>query len=362
MRYNQGMQDGAPDNTVVLAVSGGVDSMVLLDALVHGWLGEVVDGYTEELAECTLVIAHFNHGIREDAHEDEAFVRVMAEHYGLRYESGMGHLGKDVSEDQARKARYKFLRQCCKKYNAPLMTAHHQGDVVETMIINLIRGTGWRGLTPMNGSSSKFEVLNSKQISNSNDQKLKHEVVISVDTGTQSANLANQDHAELRILRPLLDTPKSTLLEYAKRRELKWREDSTNQDQTYLRNYVRHTIIPNMLRSDPTATRRLLMINQSVQVLHKEIATILQKILRSNAQVPDSYVMLRYDLIMLPFSAAKEIIYATLTQLDPDWHPSEKQVERCLHFVKTGFPLKTLQVSAGLELVLSRRHVQFKKV
>lgn len=183
----------------VLAVSGGVDSMVLLDMLSN-------------LTNVDFAVAHFNHGIRPDSAEDEKLVSEAAGRYGRPLEIGRAALGPGASEEAARAARYALLESVRKKYRAKkIITAHHQDDLIETALINTIRGTGRRGLSSM--------ALNKK------------------------------------ISRPLLNTPKSEILNYAKSRGIVWREDSTNKDDAYLRNYLRNQVLGRMT----TAQRRRLL-------------------------------------------------------------------------------------------------------
>lgn len=165
----------------LVAVSGGVDSVALLDMLV-------AEGTNE------LVVAHFDHGIRGDSAEDARFAGQLAEKYGLVFEMRREELGHGASEELARQRRYGFLREMAAKHDAKIVTAHHADDIIETVAINLHRGTGWRGLA----------VLNSPDIA-----------------------------------RPLLAMPKKTLVAYANAKGLEWHEDSTNQDQRYLRNRLR---------------------------------------------------------------------------------------------------------------------------
>ncbi|CAN5394631.1 hypothetical protein BH10PAT4_BH10PAT4_4430 [soil metagenome] len=164
----------------VVAVSGGVDSVVLLD-------------YMAGHSEYELIVAHFDHGIRDDSHQDAIFVRSLAEKYGIPFESKREELGKQASEELARNRRYAFLRSVAKKYDGLIATAHHADDAVETIAINLMRGTGWRGLA----------VLDSD------------------------------------IIRPLLDMGKQDILDYALAHNLSWHEDSTNASDAYLRNRIR---------------------------------------------------------------------------------------------------------------------------
>lgn len=174
----------------VLAVSGGVDSMVLLDLLT-------------KQPDIELVIGHFNHGIRKEAAKDEEFVRQKAAEYGIRFEAGHGNLGPNTSEEAARNARYKFLNAVRHKYGAKaVITAHHQDDLIETALLNLLRGTGRKGMVAMQSNT--------------------------------------------KILRPLLNYSKPQIKTYAKVSKLSWREDSTNQSDVYLRNYLRNKIISNL--------------------------------------------------------------------------------------------------------------------
>lgn len=165
----------------IVAVSGGVDSVVLLDMLAKEHPSQ-------------LLVAHVDHGIRPESHHDEAFVRGLATTYGLPYETTSLALGSSASEDQAREKRYSFLRQLAKQHGALIATAHHADDVIETIAINIIRGTGWRGLAVMGAKD---------------------------------------------IHRPLVTMYKADLISYAQRHQLQWREDSTNSSDKYLRNRVR---------------------------------------------------------------------------------------------------------------------------
>lgn len=183
----------------MIAVSGGVDSMVLLNMLSN-------------LIGVELVVAHYNHGIRANSGEDEDFVAAAAGKLGLPYEAGRGRLGAGASEERARDARYEFLERVRAKHGAAaVITAHHQDDLIETAFINLLRGTGRRGLTAIASNP--------------------------------------------RILRPLLGYSKKEIVEYALKNNLEWREDPTNRQTDYLRNYLRQKIITKM---DMTAREQIL--------------------------------------------------------------------------------------------------------
>jgi len=215
------MKIKVPSGKYILAVSGGVDSMVLLDLL-------------SKLPEVELIIAHFDHGIRSDSAEDEALVERAADSYDLEFETRRGNLGAGASEDEARQARYVFLRDLQKKYRAAkIITAHHQDDLIETALINLIRGTGRQGLSSISSNPG--------------------------------------------ILRPLLGVPKEEIIKYAKVHDLKWREDSSNTETDYLRNRLRHKVLSTMDDEKRQAVLKNLSKAATLNLeIDKNIATLSQ--------------------------------------------------------------------------------------
>lgn len=198
----------------VIAVSGGVDSVVLLDMVANGRLLPDSDH---------LVVAHFDHGIRPDSADDAEFVKETAKTYGIPYESRREELGPHASEELARERRYTFLRQVAHEYSGRIVTAHHADDIAETIAINLHRGTGWRGLAVLDSAG---------------------------------------------IVRPLLAMRKSEIKNYANQHGLKWREDSTNSDMKYLRNSMRRKL--DGIADDTVAT--LCLYRNRQVVLKKQVS------------------------------------------------------------------------------------------
>jgi len=130
----------------VVAVSGGVDSVVLLDILAR-------------INTHQFIVAHFDHGIREDSAADARFVKALADKYELTFVCTREELGMTASEELARTRRYVFLKAVAQKLQAQLITAHHLDDLVETVMINKIRGTGWRGLAVFGDESIRRPLL-----------------------------------------------------------------------------------------------------------------------------------------------------------------------------------------------------------
>jgi tRNA(Ile)-lysidine synthase len=272
----------------VVAVSGGVDSVVLLHMLAAG-----------NLPSSNLIVAHFDHGIRDESADDAEFVRQLAAKYRLQFETKREVLGKNASEEKARDRRYAFLRDVAKKYDGQITTAHHADDIIETIAINLTRGTGWRGL----------------------------------------AVLDNPD-----IYRPLLDTPKKDLIAYAKKHKLQWHEDATNQDTKYLRNSLRQK-----LTNLDEQTYRLLHLYRDRQVfLRQRVDTEVKRFAGSS---PYS----RHLLITVSDMVALEVLRAIFIK-EIGTSPTRPQLARALHAIKVYQSGKVFEVAAGQTLRFTKTH------
>ena len=267
--------------TYIVAVSGGVDSVVLLDLL-------------SKQTNLKLIVAHFDHGIRENSATDSQFVQKLAKSLGLQFELGSAKLGKNASEEQARDARYKFLNKIRDKYQArQIITAHHSDDIVETIIINLIRGTGWRGLSSLRSTK--------------------------------------------KILRPLLDYTKSDIKDYAKTHNLSWVEDSTNQDLRYLRNEIRQKLITKM---NSKQRKQFLELYQSQRILMDQIDTHTTEINTDR----------RHDLIMWPQEVSIEVLRSQLKLTRP-------QAQRALMAIKTARPGTEMEITKEKSLLFTDKTV-----
>lgn len=230
--------DELEQGTYVLAVSGGVDSMVLLDLLRR--------------QKCTLIVAYYDHGIRLDSDEDRQLVQRTAENLGLKFETEAGRLGHGASEALAREARYGFLRRVQQKHNArAIITAHHQDDVLETAILNIIRSGGRKAITSLASSRE--------------------------------------------LVRPLLRVSKQDILVYAKTQGIAWREDSTNASTIYARNNIRHTIMPRLTLYD---RQRFLHLIAKQHVVNQQIDDRIDELIDAmNTSIKRSTVLVQpYDV------------------------------------------------------------------
>lgn len=273
--------------TYIVAVSGGVDSVVLLDMLVRA-------------SDAQLIVAHFDHGIREDSFEDAVFVQELARKYDFPFELGQAKLGSGASEEAGRKARYTFLHKLAKQHQARIVTAHHADDVLETIIINIIRGTGWRGL----------------------------------------ASLRNTPE----IARPLLQYRKVQLVKYAKEHQLTWREDVTNRETTYLRNKIRHKIMPQLgERAEDCLLELYQQQVQTRQAFEQQAGELLQTI----RQADGAYR--RYEFIMYEPDIAKELLYEVLRH-ETGRGTIKTRLENALLAIKTAREGTQYQIGDGITM------------
>lgn len=279
----------------VVAVSGGVDSMALLDIL-------------HRQPQLDLIVAHYDHGIRTDSYNDRELVQKTAQDYGLIFEYEEGELGPNTSEATARDKRYNFLRRMQDKYQAKaIITAHHQDDMLETAILNMLRGTGRKGLS----------------------------------------SLASQPG----LLRPLLQSTKTEIYDYVRQNQIQWREDITNSDERYLRNYIRQQIVPRLA----TKRQELLRLLQSTSELNQNIDQILHDEIKQSDQLK------RQWFIMLPYNVSCEAMAAWLRQNDINGF-DRPLIERLTVAAKTKLAGKITPINANWQMQVGKHVVRLQEI
>lgn len=214
----------SPTSTVVVGVSGGMDSMVLLHLLLQA-LQRDADIYK------SLCVVHVHHGLRHTADNDARFVeefckahetpcRVVNVHVDVTAGDGM--------EAAARTARYGAFQDIARQMRNPvLMVAHHQMDQVETLLLRWLRGTGLHGLGAMRPVSA---------------------------------------YADLPLLRPLLHVDHAIIAEYARFQQLPYVVDETNADLRFLRNDLRKHVVPELIRLQPELGRLTMRLTEQLQL------------------------------------------------------------------------------------------------
>jgi tRNA(Ile)-lysidine synthase len=251
---------------IVVAVSGGPDSMALLHALI-AWAKRPEraaggGGGGGDSQPRRVIAAHVNHALRGSASEEDArFVAARAEEWGaeaviLEAAITSGARSRAAAgaaiEADARRARYAALREIAERAGADrVVTAHTADDQAETVLLRLVRGAGLRGLSGM-APLSRVQGI--------------------------------------RIARPLLAVSREQVLEYLHRHEIPYRTDATNAETAAARNYVRHEIVPRLqARLNPAVREALLRAGSNFReadaYLERRAARIFKRLLLERDEV-----------------------------------------------------------------------------
>lgn len=226
----------SPDSKLLIAVSGGVDSMVLCDLLLE--------------SKMNFSIAHCNFQLRgKDSEQDEKFIRNYCIKNEIPFFStkfdvkNFKESGNFSTQMAARELRYNWFNELISENSFDyLLTAHHLNDSLETFLINLSRGTGIKGLTGIKNDDSKT-------------------------------------------LRPLLPYSKSEILQYAVENNLEWREDKSNAETDYIRNKIRHHITPVLEEIHPqflsNFSKTLAFLKEDKEIIHQHIQLIKNQLFKT---------------------------------------------------------------------------------
>ena len=182
-------------DTIVVGVSGGPDSMALLNVLIN--------------LKYKVVVAHINHGLREESDEETQFVQNFCKEKNIPCyvkKANVADLAKNEkvgTEEAGRKLRYEFFEEVAKKENAnKIATAHNANDNAETVLMNIIRGSGTSGLKGI------------------------------------------EPKRENKYIRPIIECTRNEIEEYCKEQKLNPRQDKTNLENVYTRNKIRNILLP----------------------------------------------------------------------------------------------------------------------
>lgn len=235
VRREKMLHDG---ENVLVALSGGADSMALLIFLCH---------YREELKLGSLSAAHINHGLRgEEAKRDEDFVRSECERLGVPlfvYKTDVAaeaqKRGEGI-EEAGRRVRYAYLAKQAESLNACVATAHTLSDSIETVLFHMARGCGLRGLC-----------------------------------GIPPVRFYRGDTGQVKIIRPLIDCTRADTEEFCAAQDIPFVQDSTNADISFARNRIRHCLVPEFRSINAGAEEaflRLMRHARSDEALLNELA------------------------------------------------------------------------------------------
>ena len=279
---------------LILAVSGGMDSMALLAMYAHA----------------DIVVAHIDHGTRKSSVEDADFVRQKCQELGVKFYETKLELGEGVSEELARKKRYEFLKAIQEKEGGTLYTAHHLDDVLESIAINLIRGTGWRGLTPFYGDE---------------------------------------------LVRPFIIAKmwKRDVLKFAGEQNICFRQDPTNYEADYLRNRVRGK----MVELDETARVDIINLFEKQNELRGKIEKLVTELARQTVVGKNFHK--KEIFLMTDEKVALEILRKIC--LMHGYSLTRKQLADFLAAIKTYAPHKRFNLPKNHFVTILKNYIMFEE-
>ena len=228
-----------PNNTsVIIATSGGPDSMVLLTLLLA----------VKKEKNLKLVCAHVNHKLRKESDDEAKMVKKYCEKENIIFEYMIIDKYKGNTENYAREKRYEFFDKLIKKYASPyLLTAHHGDDLTETIMMRLIRGSSLKGYAGFS------------EITEKNGYK---------------------------IYRPLITKTKAELLNYAKENNVPYAIDQTNESDNYTRNRIRKYILPTLKKENKNVHLKFLEFSKTIyeteEYFEKVLVKKIEKIYQDN--------------------------------------------------------------------------------
>lgn len=253
---------------IVVGCSAGPDSMALIDSLM-----KIRDKYNLQ-----LVVAHVNHNVRVESFEEAQYVKKYCEDNKLLFETMLiEKYGDDNFENEARNIRYNFFESLVQKYGANyLMTAHHGDDLIETIMMRIVRGSNLSGY----GGFKK---------------------------------IVDMDY--YKIVRPLIGYTKSELEEYDKENGVKYYIDASNSKDEYTRNRYRKYILPFLKEENSNVHLKFLKFSDSLEeasrFINKERDKALKRVMLADALVIDKF-MEEDEYIQ------KEILYYLLSEFYQD--------------------------------------------
>lgn len=267
---------------VTVAVSGGADSIALLRAL-NVLRGQ--EGFS-------LSAAHVDHGLRPASGQDARFVADMCAALGVPCRIISVQVA-GTSENAAREARYDALKTACREGSSSVLAlAHHLRDQAETMLLHLFRGSGVGGLAAM----------------------------------PQCSQRVWPDGETLLLWRPFLDVPPDTIRRALEQMGVPWREDETNAQDDYSRNFIRHRVLPTVAdrfpRAEEAMGRAAKVLSDEALFFRREAEAFLGR--EENARLSGPCRWVRLSPLTLLHPALKRHVLRAACPVNMDWETTEK--------------------------------------
>ncbi len=293
------------NDTIVIGLSGGPDSMCLLDVISN--LNKRID----------IICAHINHNIRKESQKEVEFVKDYCNKKHVKFETitfDKKSANKNYTEQELREKRYDYFEKIIKKHHAKyLFTAHHGDDLIETILMRISRGSNLKGYCG-------FQIENPKE--------------------------------EYSIIKPLIFTTKEEILTYNKENDIPSVTDSTNEGNKYTRNRYRHSILP-FLKSE----------NKNVHLKYLKFSRELTKYYNYVSNQVNQEIQKRYHKKVLDiseFTSLDELIQTKIIEyilddnyIDNLYLVNDKHVNIVLDIIKNSKPNIEIQFPDNLRITKS---------
>jgi tRNA(Ile)-lysidine synthase len=302
-------------NPILIGVSGGPDSLCLLDVLHQ--------------AGIPLIIGHLNHGLRPEAEADALLVKQVAADLGVEVilgkedVSGFALENKLSIEEAARFLRYRFLFSQARLHSVQaVVVAHTADDQVETVLMHLLRGTGLSGLK-----------------------------------GMAYVTLPNAWSQDIPLIRPLLSTWREEIVQYCQEHHLRPIQDKTNLDTAYYRNRLRHELIPYLEKYNPQVRKLLWKTAQTLagdeEIIEQAVASAWKDCLGDQGP---GYVFLRRSvLIKYGQGLQRRLVRQAIDQVRPGLLDIDfNSLDRAVGFITNPCRSANLSLVSGLHLLLEK--------
>ena len=278
-------------DAVVVGVSGGPDSMALLNLMVK----------IKDEIDLKIICAHINHNVRVESKDEAFFIEKYCDDNHIIFESMVIlEYGEDNFHNEARTKRYKYFESMVKKYNAKyLLTAHHADDLMETILMRIVRGS------TLKGYSGFAKVVNM---------------------------------GSYQILRPMINITKEQILEYNKLNHLKYVTDKSNDKDIYTRNRYRKYVLPFLKTEDHNVHEKFIKFSNTLleynNYIDRQLSKVFNQVYNQNnlnilkfkemdelIQIKIVYTILEgiyQDDLMLIYDSHVELIFGLINSKKPN--------------------------------------------
>ncbi len=303
------MQEQLNNQTIVVCVSTGIDSMVLLDIV-------------QKLKNVKIVVAHVNHHKREQSNEEQDYIVEYCKNNNLKCYVEELHFNETKNfQEAARIKRYQFFEKVIKKEQAQyLLTAHHAVDNLETILIRLIKSSSHKGYAGI--------------------EKL-------------------QKHNDYYIYRPLINLTKQDIYDYQKQNNIKFFNDESNDQDDYLRNRIRHNIIPEMEKENPSLYKAIEIYQQHILETNKLLFEKINSFINNEVLTQNNIISFITETYNILSNYLQEQILFEILKM---YSLSKTLVEELIEQIKSNKNTIINNISKELTMVKEYGYIKFGKL